>query len=134
MGTRTVQMKGVLPWLVRWACSALAALLVPKKMFFSSPYTISIFFVPIAQQARQAVVLGRLSPRMCPWLQSSFRSVVWQHTPARPPILYKKASNYWKTNSRPSISSPQVSLWFLSQSRSEIPTAPPSCSVTCRLF
>jgi hypothetical protein len=61
-------MKGVLPWLVRWACraskrdfcSALAALVGPVQNIFSSLYTIQ-FFVPIAQQVGQAAVLGRLS-------------------------------------------------------------------------
>jgi hypothetical protein len=46
IGTQRVQMKGVLPWLVRQACcagSALAALVGPiYKIFFSSPCTISI--------------------------------------------------------------------------------------------
>ncbi len=53
-------MKGVLPWLVRWACLAstrdfcfaLTALVGPVQ--YDS-------FVPIAQQAGQAAMLGRLS-------------------------------------------------------------------------
>ncbi len=60
-------------WLVHYACridstidfcSTLAALVGPVQNIFSSPYT--QFF--IAQQAGQAVVLGRLSLSMCLWL------------------------------------------------------------------
>jgi hypothetical protein len=64
-------MKGVLPWLVRWACRAgtrdfcpaLAALVSPIQNIF----TVLCFnsFVPIAQQAGQAAVLGRLSLSLC---------------------------------------------------------------------
>jgi hypothetical protein len=58
------------PWLVRWACrastrdfcSALAAL---KYFFLAIQYFNS--FVPISQQAGQAVVLGCLSLSMCLW-------------------------------------------------------------------
>jgi hypothetical protein len=39
----------------------LAALVSPVQNNFSSPYTISIPLSPIAQQAKQAAVLGRLS-------------------------------------------------------------------------
>jgi hypothetical protein len=63
-------MKGVLPWLVRGACcagqkdfcSALAALVGPVQniIFLAVHYFTS--FVPIAQQARQAVMPRRLSP------------------------------------------------------------------------
>jgi len=50
MGTQRVQMKGVLPWLVGWACHsgtrdfcpALTALIGSVQNIFSSPYTISI--------------------------------------------------------------------------------------------
>ncbi len=57
----------VLPWLVRWACragtrdfcSALAALVGPVQNFYFSS------FVPVAQQAGQEAVLGRLSLSMC---------------------------------------------------------------------
>ncbi len=46
-------------------CSALAALVGPVQYIFSSPYTIYCiyfnYFVPIAQQAGRAAVLGRLS-------------------------------------------------------------------------
>ncbi len=74
MGTQKVKMKGVLPWLVRWACRAgtrdfspaLTALLCPVQNIFF-PHNVHYFnsFVPITQQAGQAVVLGRLSPNMC---------------------------------------------------------------------
>jgi hypothetical protein len=68
MGTQRVQMKGVLPWLVRWACrantrhlcSALAPLLSPVQNIFSSPHTFSLYVSPDPQQPGQAVVLGRL--------------------------------------------------------------------------
>jgi hypothetical protein len=73
MGTHRVDMKEVLPWLVRWACrldtryfcSALAALVGPLQniIFLTVHYLHS--FVPIAQQAGQAAVMGRLSLRMC---------------------------------------------------------------------
>ncbi len=62
--------------MVRWACRAgtrdfcpaLAALGGQIKNIFSSPYTISIPLSPsIAQQARQAAVLDRLSLSMCLW-------------------------------------------------------------------
>ncbi len=58
MGTQGLQMKGVLPWLVCWAClagsrdfcSSLAALVGPVKNIFSSPYTISITLSPSASK------------------------------------------------------------------------------------
>ena len=68
MGTQRVQMTVVLPWLVRWAClagkrdfcSALAALVSPVQNIFFPHRT-------LAQQAGQAVVLGRLSLSVCVW-------------------------------------------------------------------
>ncbi len=71
MGTQRVQMRGVIPWFFCWACragtsdfcSALAALVGHVQNIISSPYTISIF-CSIAQQARQAALLGRLSLSM----------------------------------------------------------------------
>ncbi len=73
MGAQRGQMKGVLSWFVRWACragtrdfcSSLAALvgLVQNIFFLTVHYLIS--FVPIAQQAEQAAVLGRLSLSVC---------------------------------------------------------------------
>jgi hypothetical protein len=69
-------MKGVLPWLVRWArrdrtrdfYPALAALVGPIQHIFV--LTVHYFFnsfVPIAQQAWQAVVQGHLSLSLCLW-------------------------------------------------------------------
>jgi hypothetical protein len=59
MGTQRVQMKGVLPWLVRWAgragtrdiYSALAALVGPVQNIFFLNVLYFNSFVPIAQQA-----------------------------------------------------------------------------------
>jgi hypothetical protein len=74
-GTQGVHLKGVLPWLVHWACHAitrdfcpaLGALFSPVQniFFLASHYFTS--FVPIPQQAGQAVVPGRLSLNMCLW-------------------------------------------------------------------
>ncbi len=70
MGTQRVQVKGVLPWLIHWACragtrdfcSALAALVsLVQNIFFLSAHYFNAFYVPIAQQAGPAAVLGRLS-------------------------------------------------------------------------
>jgi hypothetical protein len=76
MGTQRVQMRGVLPWLVHWAvvcgffCSALAALVGPvQNMYFLTVHYFN-FCVPIAQQARQAAVLDRLSLSMCLWVHT----------------------------------------------------------------
>jgi hypothetical protein len=68
VGTQRVQIKGGLPWLVRWACRAgtraLAALVGPvHNIFFLTVH----YLFPIAQQAWQAVVLGRLSLSMYLW-------------------------------------------------------------------
>jgi hypothetical protein len=62
MGTQRVQMKGVLPWLIQWACRAgtrdfclaLAVLVGPVQniLFLTMHYFKS--FVAIALQARQA--------------------------------------------------------------------------------
>jgi hypothetical protein len=75
-----VQMKGVLPRLVRWTCradscwykrfcSALSAVVCPVQniCFLSVHYYNS--FVAIAQQAGQPAVLGCLSLSMCLWYQ-----------------------------------------------------------------
>jgi hypothetical protein len=76
MGTQRVLMKEVLPWFVRWArcagkkdfCPALAALVGPaQNIFFPLRTLFFTLFVPIAQQAGQAVVPGRLSLNMCLW-------------------------------------------------------------------
>jgi hypothetical protein len=67
-------MKGVLPWLVSWAlqagtinfCPALAVLVgTVQNMFFLTKKHYPNSFVPIAKQAWQAVVPGRLSLSMC---------------------------------------------------------------------
>jgi hypothetical protein len=61
MGTYEVQMKGVLPWMVLWACraatrdfcAAMAALVSPvKKNFFLIIHYFTLY-VPIAQQPGQ---------------------------------------------------------------------------------
>ncbi len=75
MGTRRIQLKGVLPWLVRWACrvgtqefySALADLVSSVENLCFLTVHNSNSFVLIAQQAGQAAVLGRLSLSMCLW-------------------------------------------------------------------
>ncbi len=62
-------------WLVRWTCragtrdicSALAALVGPVKNIFFLTVHYFNSFVPIAQQAGQADVLGRLSLSVCLW-------------------------------------------------------------------
>ncbi len=71
MGTQRVHMKGSgLGWL-RWAgragtfCPASAALVGPAQNIFSLAVHYINSFVPIAPQAGQAVVLGRLSINMC---------------------------------------------------------------------
>jgi hypothetical protein len=74
MGTQRVQMKGVLPWLVRWICCAgtsdfcpvLAALVGPVENISFPPRTV-FQLICHRQQAGQAVVLGRLSLSMCLW-------------------------------------------------------------------
>ncbi len=73
MGTQRVQMKDVLPWLVRWAFMPVQeTFILPRllwsaqyKIFFSAPYTIFNLCVPIAQQPGQAVVPGHLSLNVC---------------------------------------------------------------------
>ncbi len=75
--SKSTNERGVLPWLVPWACrtdtrdfrSALVAQVSPVKNIFF--LTIHFFnsFVPIAQQVGhwQAAKLGRLSLSMCLW-------------------------------------------------------------------
>jgi hypothetical protein len=74
MGTQRAPIKEVLPWLVCWACRACIRYFRPAKAALVGPpntkyffFTVPFFnlFVPIAQQAGQAVLLGRLSPCMC---------------------------------------------------------------------
>ncbi len=75
MGAQGVHVKGVLPWLGRWVCRAgtrdfcpaLAALIGPVRNFVFLTVHYFNSFVPIAQQARQATLLGRLSLSMCLW-------------------------------------------------------------------
>jgi hypothetical protein len=66
-------MKGVLPGLVRWDVVPvqqfffLASLIGPvQNIFFLTVHYFNAF-APIAQQAGQAVVLGRLSVIVCLW-------------------------------------------------------------------
>ncbi len=78
-GRREDKWKGSLSWLVRWArragtrdfCSALASLVgpVPTNIFFLTVHYFNSF-VPIAQPAGQAAVLGHLSLSECLWTQS----------------------------------------------------------------
>jgi hypothetical protein len=73
MGTQRVQMKRALLWLIRWAFragtrdfwSALAARVGPvQNIFFLTVHYFNAF-VPIAQQAGQVALPGRLSLSMC---------------------------------------------------------------------
>jgi hypothetical protein len=75
MGTQRVQMKGVLPWLVRWARRAvtrdfnlvLAALVSPVQNIFSLTVDLVFQFMCPHRPAKpgQAVVQGRLSLNAC---------------------------------------------------------------------
>jgi hypothetical protein len=78
METYGVQMKGILPCLVRWACragtrdflSCLGCSSQPVKNVFSLTAHYLLFYVfHIAQQSGQAVVPGHLSLSMCIWLR-----------------------------------------------------------------
>jgi hypothetical protein len=77
MKTQRVQMKGVLPQLFDWACRAgtrdfcpaLAALVGPVQNIFFLTVHYFHSFVPIAQQAGQAVGLGRLSLSTRLWFE-----------------------------------------------------------------
>ncbi len=77
MGTQKLQMKGVLPWLVCGArrgdlidfCPTLAALVSPVQNIIFLTVHFFTLVVPIAQQPRQVVVLGRLS--LCLWLYTT---------------------------------------------------------------
>jgi hypothetical protein len=68
-GDSGVHLKGVLPWLVRWArhagkrnfYPALAALVGPVQNIFFLTVHYFKSFIPIARQARKAVVPSRLS-------------------------------------------------------------------------
>jgi hypothetical protein len=86
MGTQRVQIKGVLPWLIRWAwhpgtrdfCSAFAAFVGPVQNIFLLIVHYFNYFVPITQIAGQAAELGRLSLSMflCLWSFSD-ASLMW---------------------------------------------------------
>jgi hypothetical protein len=73
MGTYRVQMKGVFPWLIRWACCvgtgdfcpALAVLVSSVQNIFFLTVHFFNSFVSTAQQVGQAVVLGRLTLSVC---------------------------------------------------------------------
>jgi hypothetical protein len=73
IGTQRGQMKGVLSWLVRWACRAgtigfcSAALVGPVQNFYFLTVHYFNAFVPIVRQAGQAAMLGRLSLGVCLW-------------------------------------------------------------------
>jgi hypothetical protein len=76
VGTLGVHMKGILPWLVLWACCAstrdfcpaLDAPVSPVQNICFPPRTLFHFlFFPSAQQAGQTVVPDRLSLNMCLW-------------------------------------------------------------------
>ncbi len=77
MRIQRVQMKEVLPWLIRWALhactgtrdfwSALAALVGPVQNIFFLTVHYFDTFVPIAQQAGKVAVPGRRSLSMCLW-------------------------------------------------------------------
>jgi hypothetical protein len=68
-------MKGVLSWLVGWACradtrdfsSALAAPVGPVQNIFFLTIRYLNSFDPIAQQPGREAVMGRLSLSMCLW-------------------------------------------------------------------
>jgi hypothetical protein len=61
MGTQRVQMKGVLLWLM-------SALVGPvQNVFFLTVQKRYNITIPIAQQAGQEAVLGRMSLSMCLW-------------------------------------------------------------------
>ncbi len=84
MGTQTVQLKGVLPWLVRWAgrastrdfYPAVAALVsLVQNIYFLTVHYFNLC-VPIAQQpAGLAVVQGRLSMNVCLWDQGAHSQI-----------------------------------------------------------
>ncbi len=68
-------MKGVLPWLVRWArhygkrdfYPALAALVSPVQNIFSSPYTFSIYVFTSPSHLGRQSCRAELSLNVCLW-------------------------------------------------------------------
>jgi hypothetical protein len=95
MGTQRGQIKEVRFWLVLLACragtrdfcSSLAALVGPVQNTFF--LTIHHFhsFVPSAQQAGQATVLGHLSLCMCLWLQQAEKEAAINQLKSECPTL-----------------------------------------------
>jgi len=68
IGTSGVQIKGAG---ISDFCSALAAIVGPtQNMFFLTVHYFNSF-IPLAQQAGQAAVLGRLSLSLCLWYRQS---------------------------------------------------------------
>jgi hypothetical protein len=64
-------MKGILPWLVRWAGRAgtidFSLVSSVQNIIFRTAHYFTLV-VPIAQQPGQAGVPGRLSLNLCSWL------------------------------------------------------------------
>ncbi len=79
MRTQGVHLIGVLPWLVRWARCAGARDFCPAlsstKYFFSHWPLFHCRFVPISQQAGQAVVPRHLSLGKCLWMNIDAKCV-----------------------------------------------------------
>ncbi len=64
-------MKGALVWLVCWACADIVG---PVHIMFFLTLHFFSSFVPIAQQAGQAVVVGHLSHNVC---LSNLQAIIW---------------------------------------------------------
>jgi hypothetical protein len=121
MGAQWVQMRGFLPWLVRWTrcactrdfCTALAALVRPQtsaKYFVPHHNIISgRSFLLIAQQACQAVVPGRLSLSCASllwwwhWLSVLLVIILWM--PANPNSTQWTVSVYYEEGLGSGVSS-----------------------------
>jgi hypothetical protein len=82
MSTHRVHRKGLLPWLVNWACchagtrdfcSALAALVSPVQNIFSSPYDVSIpLFLSPSKLGGQSCCVACLLVCISGWYCSNF--------------------------------------------------------------
>jgi hypothetical protein len=96
MGTQRVQMKGVLPWLAHWA---LGALVGPVQNFLSGTVHYFNSFVPNAEQAGQAVVLGSLSLNKCIcvllWRDIFCCRLIWSLPPTRREIRLRESVGWW---------------------------------------